>query len=202
MNLVKYPHPALRHAAKPVTVIDNEVRKVVGRLLELMYEHAGLGLAAPQIAVPLQIFVMNWEGDPAMKEAEGIYINPVISEKQGSEEASEGCLSFPGLYQKVRRAKQIRVQGIDPSGALIDRQLSDLEARVVQHETDHLHGRLYIDFFTPVGKIASRTALAELEREFRRDQEKGKLPSHKEMLRQLRRLEEQFGLPRNGAPKL
>ncbi len=192
MKLVHYPHPALRHPAKPVTIVDKQIQHIIGRLTELMYEHRGVGLAAPQIGVPYQIFVMNPEADPQNKEAEWVMINPVISNKSGSVEGEEGCLSFPGLYQKVRRAQKIRVQGFDPQGKSFDRELSDLLARIVQHETDHLHGRLFIDYFNPVGRIASKTALAAFERDYRRDQEKKLLPSNKEILRQLRAMEEEL----------
>jgi peptide deformylase len=203
MKIVHYPHPALRFPAKPVLAIDNDLRRIVAQMLELMYEHKGLGLAAPQVALPFQIFVMNLKGDPNARELERVYINPMISDKRGSVEGEEGCLSFPGLYQKVRRAKQIRVQAYDQQGQPIDRELSDMEARVVQHETDHLFGKLFIDYFGAIQKLASRSAIAEFEYDYKKSQEKGETPSNKAILRTLRELEEQ-GLPRgeNGPPML
>lgn len=194
MKIVQYPHPALRHRAKRVTTIDGALRRFVGELLELMHKHKGLGLAAPQVAMPFQVFVMNMAHDPEQRDKDRVYINPVISDRRGMIEGEEGCLSFPDLYQKVKRAKQIRVQAYDLDGKPIDRQLSDLEARVVQHETDHLLGVLYIDKFSDIGKLASRTALAEFEAEYRRLQEKGEIPPNKALLRQLRESEEKgFG---------
>jgi len=190
MKIVTYPHPALRFPGKPLTLIDNHVRRIIQQMLELMYEHKGLGLAAPQVALPFQVFVMNLKGDASQKELEHVYINPVISERKGSVEAEEGCLSFPGLYQKVRRAKEIRVQAYDQEGRPIDRRLSDLEARVVQHETDHLHGVLYIDKFNEIGQLAARGDLAEFEHDYQKAQEKGEMPSNKELLRRLRQLAE------------
>ncbi len=192
MKLVHYPHPSLRHPAKPVTLLDKEIQHVIGTLTDLMYTHRGVGLAAPQIGVPYQIFVMNPESDSEHKDQEWVMINPVISEKSGSIESEEGCLSFPGLYQKVRRAQKIKVQGFDQHGKVFERDLSDLLARIVQHETDHLHGRLFIDYFSPVARIASKNELSAFERDFRRDQEKKIIPSNKEILRQLRALEEQL----------
>src|SRR5437764_11019577 len=107
MRIVPYPHPALRYAAKPVTTIDKELRLLAGRMLELMYEHKGLGLAAPQVAAPVPLLVMNFEGEPDKKEMECVAVNPVIVERRrGWQEGSEGCLSFPELYQNVRRAKE------------------------------------------------------------------------------------------------
>jgi peptide deformylase len=189
MKIVRYPHPALRHAARPVTGIDSELRRIVGQMLDLMYENKGLGLAAPRVGLPFQLFVMNSLGDATESHAERVYINPEISDKRGSIEGEEGCLSFPGLYQKVRRARQIRVQAYDQRGQPIDSELEDLEARIVQHETDHLFGRLFIDYFGPIQKLSSRSAIAEFERDFRRSQEKGEIASNKALLRELRELE-------------
>jgi peptide deformylase len=194
MQIVKYPHPALRHPAKPVAAIDNEVRKIIGEMTELMMAHNGLGLAAPQVALPIQLFVMSLMEEDRRGPVR-VYINPVISERKGSVEGEEGCLSFPGLYQKVRRAKQIRVQAYDEKGQPIDRQLSDLEARVIQHETDHLHGKLFIDYFGAIAKLSSRGPLAEFERDFRRAQERGAIPADRALLRELRELEERFARP-------
>jgi peptide deformylase len=189
MKIVHYPHPALRHPAKAVTSIDNELRKIVAQMLELMYTHKGLGLAAPQVALPYQLFVMNVSGKAEQPEFQRVYINPVISERKGIVEGEEGCLSFPELFQKVRRAKQIRVQAYDELGQPIDRTLTDLEARVVQHETDHLHGKLFIDYFGPIARLSTRSKLAEFEREYRRAQERREIPSTKEVQRQLKELE-------------
>jgi len=189
MKIVKYPHPALRHPAKPVASLDGAMRRIVAQMLELMYEHKGLGVAAPQVGLPYQLFVMNVKGDPKETGEQRIYINPLISEKKGTVEAEEGCLSFPDLFQRVRRARQIRVMAYDERGEPIDRVLTDLEARVVQHETDHLHGKLFIDYFGLVARLDSRSKLANFEREYRRAQERGELPSDAELERQLKALE-------------
>src|SRR5262245_879444 len=107
MKILYYPHPSLRHPARPLTSIDEKVRTAAAQMLELMYENRGLGLAAPQVGLPYQLIVLNPGGDPERKETEGVFINPVVLEKKGSQEGDEGCLSFPGLYQKVRRAKTV-----------------------------------------------------------------------------------------------
>src|SRR5438874_7742215 len=160
-KIVQYPHPALRHPAKPVTSIDAEVRRYAGRMLELMYEHKGLGLAAPQIALPVQLMVMNFEGEAEKKDLEVVAVNPVILDKKGSQEGSEGCLSFPDLYQKVRRAKTVTVRAYNLDGALYEMVCHDLPARLWQHEVDHLDGRLFIDVMGTVGRLASRSTLKE-----------------------------------------
>lgn len=197
MKIVRYPHPALRYPAQAVKLIDNEVRKVIDALRDLMYQNEGLGLAAPQIAVPLQIFIMNPSTEETREpEQERVFINPLISEREGSEEREEGCLSFPDLYQKVRRPKKIRVQAFDAEGNNIDLRLDDLSSRIVQHETDHLHGKLFIDYFNLISKLASKDTLTAFENDFKRAQERGDYPPKKEILRQLRVLEEQFAKPK------
>jgi peptide deformylase len=183
MKIVQYPHPALRHACKPLSAIDREVQLYAGRMLELMLEASGLGLAAPQVGLTYQMFVLNL---PALKPdagpdekpgLEGVFINPVILEKKnGTVEGEEGCLSFPGLYQKVRRARTVVVQAYTLKGEAVEVTASDLAARVWQHETDHLHGILFIDKMGPIAKLASRSSLKDFEREFRRAQERGEIP--------------------------
>src|SRR5258707_3081813 len=98
MKIVEYPHPSLRHLAKPVRAIDAEIRTAAAQMLDLMYEAKGLGLAAPQVALPYQLLVMNFAGDPNEKTQECVAINPVLVEKKGGhDDGTEGCLSFPGL---------------------------------------------------------------------------------------------------------
>jgi peptide deformylase len=194
LKIVHYPHPALRRPGKPLTAIDREVHLVAGRMLELMYEHHGLGLAAPQVALPYQMTVMNWSGDPQQKEHEVVLINPVILDKKGSIEGDEGCLSFPGLFQKVRRAKIVRVSAYNLKGeAVILVSESDLQSRLLQHEIDHLHGILYIDKMGTLARIGARSALKDFELTYRKAQERGEIPSDAEIEKMLRQLEEQMG---------
>src|SRR5262249_47913249 len=144
MKIVQYPHPALRFHAKPLTAIDKKVRLDAGRMLELMYEAHGIGLAATQVALTYQMFVLNPAADPNNREREGVYINPVLLERKGTIEGEEGCLSFPGLFQKVRRAKTVKVQAYNLNGELVEVvPPTDLESRAMQHEIDHLHGVLF-----------------------------------------------------------
>lgn len=191
MKIVQYPHPALRYEAKPLTALDEKVRRYAAEMLELMYEAKGLGLAATQVALPYQLFVANFAGDPEQKEHERVYINPVILERKGSVEGEEGCLSFPGLFQKVRRAKTVVVQAYNLNGELVEEQASDLAARVLQHEIDHLHGVLYIDKMGTIARLASRSALKEFERDFQKARERGEIPSDAEIARALAALADQ-----------
>ena len=176
MKIVNYPHPALRDKAEPVTLIDKELHLLAGRMLELMYEHEGLGLAAPQVAQPKRLLVMNFSGDPNNKEQEYVAVNPVILEQKGSVEDREGCLSFPGLFQKVRRARTVKVQAYNLRGELYEMTASEMPARVWQHEIDHLNGVLFIDRMGMFGRMASRKALEELMRDFEKMKERGEYP--------------------------
>jgi peptide deformylase len=149
MQIVKYPHPALRHKAGPVTEINEDLKKLVGGMLELMYRHEGLGLAAPQVAAPVRVLVMNFSADPAQKDHEFVAINPVLVEaSKAIIDDREGCLSFPDLYAKVRRAKRVKVQAYNLKGELYEMECSELPARVWQHEIDHLNGVLFIDYIS------------------------------------------------------
>jgi peptide deformylase len=194
-KIVLYPHPALRHPAKPLSAIDAEVRRYAGRMLELMYLNKGLGLAGPQIALPVQLLVMNFEGEPDKKDMECVAVNPVILTRKGTQEGDEGCLSFPDLYKKVRRAKTVTVQYYDLTGNLCEMTAHDLPARLWQHEIDHLHGRLYIDMMGPIGRMSSKTVLRGFEADHRSGQKKGEIESDDELRRQLKELERNFNQP-------
>ena len=188
MKIVQYPHPALRHLSQPLTAIDKTVRLQAGAMLELMYASRGLGLAGNQVAWPFQMFVMNLTADPLEREHERVFINPVILERKGSVEGEEGCLSFPGLYRKVRRAKTIKVQAYDLSGNPVDPEAGDMLARVIQHETDHLKGVLFIDKMGAIARLSTRGELRDFERDYRRAQERGEIPSDAEIEKQLKQL--------------
>ena len=189
LKIVQYPHPALRHEAKPLTAIDDEKRHVAAAMLALMYEQSGLGLAAPQVGLPFQMFVVNYSGDPAEKDLEGVYVNPVILEKEGTMEGDEGCLSFPKLFRKVRRAKTVRVQAYDLAGQLVELELSDLPSRLWQHKVDHLHGTLFIDKLGAIGQLAARSALRAFEYEYKKAQRKGEIPLDPDIEKRLDELE-------------
>jgi peptide deformylase len=195
MNIVKYPHPALRRPAAALTAIDKRVRIHAGQMLELMYGARGLGLAANQVALPYQMLVMNPTAEPEQKEQELVCINPVIVERKGSIEAEEGCLSFPKLYQKVRRSKLVKVRCYNLQAELVEIDAGDLVARILQHEIDHLHGTLFIDKMGLIGQLGSRGALREFERDYKKSQQRGEIPSDEEILRQLAALESELLSP-------
>ncbi|MGE3805569.1 MAG: peptide deformylase [Gemmataceae bacterium] len=176
LKIVRYPHPALRAKVTPLTTIDKQVRLHAEKMLELMYEAHGLGLAANQVALPYQLIVVNPTGDPEQKEFERVLINPEIIEKKGSIEGEEGCLSFPELYQKVRRARTCKVRYFNLEGLEMEAEAHELASRLFQHEVDHLHGVLFIDKMGFLARRSSRAALEELERQYRKGQERGENP--------------------------
>ena len=177
MQIVKYPHPALRRKADPVTALSKDLELLVGGMLELMYKHEGLGLAAPQVASPVRVLVMNFAADPEKKDHEFVAINPVIVESSKTIiDDREGCLSFPELYAKVRRAKKVRVQAYNLKGELYEMTCEDLPARVWQHEIDHLDGTLFIDKMGMVGRLNSKKYLKQFEEEYAEAQRKGTIP--------------------------
>jgi peptide deformylase len=186
----------LRHKTRPLTSIDNEVRKHAAEMLELMYTARGVGLATNQVFLPYQMFVMNETADAEQREHERVFINPVVMERKGSIEGEEGCLSFPQLYQKVRRAKTVRVQAYNLQGEQIDLILEDMPSRVCQHEIDHLHGELFIDKMGAIAKLACRSTLRQFERDFRKAQQRGEIPPDAELEKVLASWSEES----NGAP--
>jgi peptide deformylase len=189
MQIVHYPHPALRWKSKPVTEINADLRATVARMFELMYESKGIGLAANQVALPYRMFVINITSDPELSDEELVFINPEIIKRTGSEEGEEGCLSLPEIYGQVRRAEEIVVEAFDLDGRGFEMTLDDLGARVVQHETDHIDGVLFVDRMSDTARRELDGPLGDMESYFRRQQEAGKIPGDEELKRQLRALE-------------
>ncbi len=188
-KIVHYPHPALRHKSKAVTSIDRQLHLQIGEMKELMYQAKGLGLAAPQVALPFQLLVMNITGDPKQPDREEVYLNPQIVERKGVMEDEEGCLSFPGLYQNLRRSQTIKVRAYNLKGELVEKVVSDLESRAWQHEIDHLNGVLFIDMMGPVAKCLARSSVKNFEKVFREAQKNGEIPPDVEIEKLLAALE-------------
>ncbi len=181
MKIVNYPHPALRAKCKPVSALDETVRTHASKMLELMYQHEGLGLAAPQVALDYQMIVINFVGEAEQTDQELVAINPVIIEGKGAEKSREGCLSFPSLYQDIRRFKTVKVQYYTLAGQLQEMTCSDLPARIWQHEIDHLNGTLFIDKMGPIARMSSKKTLDVFIEEFEEALKKGTIPPGTEM---------------------
>jgi peptide deformylase len=187
MEIVSYPHPALRYKAREVTQIDEGLRGMVHEMFALMYQARGIGLAATQVAVPLRLFVVNLSGEAAEKDEELVFINPEIIKRRGAVMGEEGCLSLPGLYADVQRADKIVVEAFDLEGQPFRAELNELAARVVQHETDHLDGVLFIDRLDDSVRRAIEPKVSEFDIDFRARQAAGSIPPDDELRARLDR---------------
>ncbi len=168
--------------------IDDALRGQIREMFELMYENRGIGLAANQVALPFRLFVLNTTADPEKKESEQVFINPEIIKRHSSVEAEEGCLSFPGVYEDVQRARKIKVRAYDLEGNEIELDADDLLSRAIQHETDHLSGKLFIDYFQPSAVAKTAAKIKEFEVKFRESQAAGETPTDEEIVKRLREL--------------
>ncbi len=149
---------------------------MAAEMLELMYAHEGVGLAANQVALPLRMFVVN----PAGKQGEGeelVLINPVLQRPKGRESDREGCLSLPGLYGEVVRAKQISLSAYDLQGNPIERRCEGFLARILQHENDHLDGVMFFDRMSDAARRELEPTLEEFEIDFESRQKGGGIAS-------------------------
>jgi len=189
VTIVKFPHPSLRRVCKPLARVDAELRQLVAQMLELMYEHDGVGLAANQVDLPYRLFVANLQGNRAAKDQEFVFLNPVITRRWGMAEAEEGCLSFPGIYVPVRRPERVEIAGFNLSGQEIRMELDGLAGRAVQHEVDHLDGIVFVDRLSPTNELAVREPLASLVRQFADQQARGLMPTDRQIAARLDELE-------------
>jgi peptide deformylase len=147
LEILEYPDERLRTVANPVERFDDELRQLVGDMLETMYDAQGIGLAATQVDVHQRVLVLDIS---ETRDSPRVYINPQIVESEGSETCEEGCLSVPGIYAEVERADRIRVVASDPEGQLFEEELDGLHAICLQHEMDHLKGKLFVDYLSPL----------------------------------------------------
>jgi len=140
-----YGDPVLRKVAEPVSAVTPEIKKIIADLVESMWQQVGVGLAAPQVGISLRILVM----DDGKRGARAL-INPVITERGGTVHEEEGCLSLPGIFGEVERSKWVKVAALDGDGQPVTLDAQGLQAKVIQHEIDHLDGVLFIDRLPPV----------------------------------------------------
>lgn len=188
LALVEYPHPALARRAKPVMRLDDSLAAAIDRMFEIMYEAGGIGLAANQVALPYRLFVVNCSGHPDDGE-ELVFVNPVLSKPRGTAVQEEGCLSLPGLRMDVRRPERIVIDAWSLEGEPIRLDLDGLLSRVVQHEFDHLEGRLFTDRLPEAASIEARRTLDSFREVFAGRQSRGELPAIDSLLARLDQLE-------------
>jgi len=163
LKIVLWPDPILKKVCRPVTDFNQNLRELAARMLELMRQSKGVGLAAPQVGQSVRMFVMNPTGKP---EDDRAYINPVLTDITGEEEAEEGCLSLPDININVIRTRTIRIDAVDLDGKSFRQEETGYAARVWQHECDHLNGTLLTDRMGPVARMANRRKLKDLEERY------------------------------------
>jgi peptide deformylase len=163
LPILHYPDPRLKKVAKPVAVVDERVRKLVLDMAETMYEAPGVGLAATQVDVHEQIIVIDIS---ETHDDLRVFINPKIVEASPETKlAEEGCLSVPGIYDYLERPQRIRVQALDVNGATFECEADGLLAVCIQHEMDHLTGRVFVDYLSQLKQSRIKSKMRKLERE-------------------------------------
>ena len=145
LPILHFPDPKLRTRATPVENVDDTIRTLIDNMFETMYEAPGIGLAATQVDVHKRVIVIDVSEEKNQPLA---LINPEFIEKQGEEEMDEGCLSVPGIYEKVQRAERVKVRALNRNGESFELEADGLLAVCIQHEMDHLEGKLFVDYLS------------------------------------------------------
>ena len=168
--ILLHPDPRLRKVCDPVTDIDDDMRVLTNDMLETMYDAPGLGLAAPQIGINLRVLVMDCaDKDDGEAPAPTCMINPeILAFSDDLNVREEGCLSFPGMFSDVQRPADVRVRYVDEHGVEHERDFSGLWATCVQHEIDHLNGKLFIDHISALKRQRINTKMKKMKRELAR----------------------------------
>ena len=161
LQILKYPDPRLYTVAEPVTEVNQEIRSLVDDMAETMYGAPGIGLAATQVDVHKQLIVLDIS---ETKDRLLVLINPQIIESYGQVACEEGCLSVPGIYEKVSRAEKIRVKALDRDGNAFEFDAEGLLAVCVQHEMDHLKGKVFVEYLSPLKQQRIVKKLRKAER--------------------------------------
>jgi len=162
LNILHFPDPRLRTIAKPVTEFDAELKQFVSDMFETMYEAPGIGLAATQVDRHIRLLVLDVSD---ARNQPRCLINPEIIESDGEEEMDEGCLSVPGFYEKVRRADHIRVRAQNEDGVIKEFEAEGIEAVCIQHEMDHLEGKLFVDYLSNLKRNRIRSKLIKMQKQ-------------------------------------
>ncbi len=161
LPILRYPDPRLHTRAQPVEEVDDTIRQLVRDMAETMYEAPGIGLAATQVNVHRRVVVIDVSEDRSDLR---VLINPEILERDGMQVCEEGCLSVPGIYEKINRAERVRVRALDEHGKLQEFEAEGLLAVCVQHEIDHLDGRVFVEYLSALKLSRIRNKLAKKAR--------------------------------------
>ncbi|HWJ05682.1 MAG TPA: peptide deformylase [Steroidobacteraceae bacterium] len=163
LTILEYPDPRLRTKAEPVAVVDDAIRRLVDDMFETMYASKGIGLAATQVDVHQRVLVTDVSSD---RTEPRVFINAQIIEREGSTEAEEGCLSVPGIYDTLRaRSEKVRVRALDRDGQPFELEADGLLAVCLQHELDHLDGKLFVDYLSELKRNRIRKKLEKERKE-------------------------------------
>ncbi|MCB1733906.1 MAG: peptide deformylase [Gammaproteobacteria bacterium] len=165
LDILQFPDNRLRTKAQPVAEFNAELGKLIDDMFETMYRAPGIGLAATQIDVHRQLIVIDISEE---KNEPRVFINPEIVRKDGIEEMEEGCLSVPGAYEKVRRADRITVRALDRDGKPFELEADGLLAVCVQHEIDHLNGKLFVDHISELKRQRIRSKLVKVQKQHKK----------------------------------
>jgi len=161
LPILRYPDPRLHIRAAAVPVVDDTIRKLVSDMAETMYEAPGIGLAATQVNVHKRVVVIDVSED---KSALRVFINPEILALDGEQTCEEGCLSVPGIYETVTRAEHVRVKALDESGQPFELEADGLLAVCIQHEIDHLDGKVFVEYLSNLKLRRIKSKLAKKAR--------------------------------------
>ncbi|NVK21699.1 MAG: peptide deformylase [Kangiellaceae bacterium] len=161
LEILEFPDPRLRTKAQPVTDFGDELQQQIDDMFQTMYDAPGVGLAATQVNIHKRLFVIDASED---KSDPRVFVNPEIVEKRGIEEMEEGCLSFPGVYAKVQRADEVVVKAQDRHGNPFELDTGDFLAVVIQHEYDHIEGKLFVDYLSPLKRNRIRKMLEKQQK--------------------------------------
>ncbi len=161
LPILRYPDPRLRTVAKPVETVDETIRPLIDDMFATMYDAPGVGLAATQVNVHLRLLVVDVS---EQKDQPLVLINPEILSASGQEQSEEGCLSVPGIYEPVERAAQIRVAALDRHGTRFELDAEGMLAVCIQHEMDHLEGKLFVDYLSQIKRQRIRKKMEKRQR--------------------------------------
>ena len=162
LEILHFPDPRLRNIAQPVQTVDDGIRQLLDDMLDTMYAAPGIGLAATQLNIDKRVVVIDVSEE---KDQPLCLINPEILELEGVEEMEEGCLSVPGVYEMVQRADQVRLRALDRNGQSFEMQAGGLLAVCIQHEIDHLDGKLFVDYLSQLKRTRIRKKLEKEQRQ-------------------------------------
>lgn len=162
LPILEFPDPRLRTKAKPVAVVDDSIRQLVKDMLETMYAAPGIGLAATQVNHHIRLLVLDVSDD---KSAPMVFINPEITPLDGEKEYDEGCLSVPGFFEAVKRPDRIRIQALNEQGEAFELEADGLLSVCLQHEVDHLDGKLFVDYISPLKRQRIKAKLEKQHRQ-------------------------------------